>query len=85
MSKWEELLDNFDPNEGMNKMQKFKITIEEIVSQEFEIEAGSLEEAMELAEEQYNDGKLVLEPGNLVSKQMMGEDEDGYCTEWCEF
>lgn len=66
-------------------MKKFKITIEETVSQEFEIEATSLEEAMELAEEQYNNGELVLEPGDVVCKQMQGEDEDGYCTEWCEF
>ena len=85
MNKWEELLDNFNPNEGVNKMQKFKITIEETVSQDFEIEATSLEEAMDIAEQQYNDGKLVLEPGNLVCKQMQGIDEDGYCTEWCEF
>ena len=66
-------------------MEKFKITIEETVSQDFEIEAASLEEAMELAEQQYNDGKLVIEQGNLVCKQMMGEDENGYCTDWCEF
>jgi hypothetical protein len=85
MNKWEELLEKFNPNEGVNEMKKFKITIEETVSQEFEIEATSLEEAMELAEEQYNNGELVLEPGNLVCKQMQGEDENGYCTEWCEF
>ena len=85
MNKWEELLNNFNPNEGVNEMKKFKITIEETVSQEFEIEATSLEEAMDTAEQQYNNGELVLEPGNLVCKQMMGEDEDGYCTEWCEF
>lgn len=66
-------------------MKKFKITIEEMISQDFEIEATSLEEAMELAEQQYNDGELVLEPGNLVCKQMQGQDENGVYTDWCEF
>ena len=67
-------------------MKKFKIVIEEMVSEEFEIEAETLEEAMEIAEEQYNNGTIVLEPGNLVAKQMMVEDVDtGECTEWTEF
>lgn len=67
-------------------MKKFKIVIEEMVSEEFEIEAETLEEAMEIAEEQYNNGTIVLEPGNLVAKQMMAEDVDtGECTEWTEF
>ena len=67
-------------------MKKFKIVIEEMVSEEFEIEAETLEEAMDIAEEQYNNGTIVLEPGNLVSKQMMVEDVDtGECTEWTEF
>ena len=85
MNKWEESLEKFNPNEGVNEMKKFKITIEETVSEDFEIEATSLEEAMDIAEEQYNNGKLVLECGNVVCKQMQGEDEDGYCTDWCEF
>lgn len=67
-------------------MKKFRITIEEIVSEQFEIEAETLEEAMEIAEEEYNEGLLVLEPGTLVAKQMAGTDPDtGDCTEWTEF
>lgn len=67
-------------------MKKFKITIEEMVSQVFEVKANSLEEAMEIAEEKYNDGEFVLEPGELVCKQMMGEDpKTGEATEWIEF
>jgi hypothetical protein len=67
-------------------MKKFTITIEEMVSEDFEIEAETMEEAMDIAEEMYNNGDIVLEPGNLVSKQMMGEDtETGECTEWSEF
>lgn len=67
-------------------MKKYIIAIEEMISEQFEIEADTLEEAMEIAEEQYNKGILVLEPGNLVSKQMCGTDPDtGDCTEWTEF
>lgn len=67
-------------------MKTFKITIEETVSETFDIEAETMEEAMEIAEEQYDEGSLVLEPGNLVAKQMMAEDEEsGESTEWTEF
>ena len=64
----------------------FKITIEEQVSETFEIMATNMDEAMEIAEEQYNNGTIVLEPGNLIAKLMMAEDEEtGECTEWTEF
>ena len=64
----------------------FKVTIEEHVSETFEIEATDIEEAMEIAEEQYDNGTIVLEPGNLTAKLMMVEDEEtGECTEWDEF
>lgn len=67
-------------------MKKFIITIEEMVSEDFEIEAETMEEAMEIAEERYNNGDIMLEPGNLVAKQMMGYDEEeDECTEWTEF
>lgn len=64
---------------------QFKITIEEMVSQSFNVEASTMEEAMEIAEAKYKSGEFVLEPGNLVAKQMMGEDDKGNCTEWTEF
>lgn len=67
-------------------MKKFIIAIEEIVSEQFEIEAETMEEAMEIAEDQYKKGILVLEPGTLVAKQMCGTDPStGDCTEWSEF
>lgn len=66
-------------------MKTFKITIEEMISQTFYVEATSLEEALEIAEHNYKTGKFVLAPGNLVCKQICGEDEDGHCTEWYEF
>ena len=67
-------------------MKIFKITIEETVSETFDIKAETMEAAMEIAEENYNNGDLVLEPGNLVAKQMMAEDEENNeVTEWVEF
>ena len=67
-------------------MKTFNIIIEETVSEAFKIKAETLEEAMEIAEEKYYSGKLVLSPGEVVTKQMMGEDlTTGDCTEWTEF
>ena len=65
--------------------KKFKITIEEHISQSFEVEATDIEEAMEIAERGYNNGFLVVEDPTLVAKQMMAEDENGETTEWVEF
>lgn len=67
-------------------MKTFKITIEETISQAFNIEAETMEEAMEKAERDYNDGYLVVVNGNLTYTQMMAEDEEsGEMTEWVEF
>ncbi len=65
---------------------KFIVTIEEMVSQDFEVEADDVGEALALAEEHYRNGKFVLEPGNLVAKQMCVCDKNGgNCTEWVLF
>lgn len=67
-------------------MKIFKITIEESISQSFDIKAETIEEAMEIAERDYNDGYLVVDNGDLVAKQMMAEDEEeNEVTEWIEF
>lgn len=67
-------------------MQKFKITIEEHISDTFEVEANDIGEAMEIAQEKYRKGEFVLEPGKVTAKLMTAEDEDGEeCTEWKEF
>ena len=67
-------------------MKKFIITIEEHISQAFEIEANDMEEAMELAEKKYHDSDIVLEMAEVNAKLMMAEDElTGECTEWTEF
>lgn len=64
---------------------KFTIVIEEMVSDAFEIEAVDAEEAMMIAEEQYNRGEIVLTPGHLVAKQMSIISPDNEATEWIEF
>ena len=56
-----------------------------MISQTFNVEANSLEEALEIAERNYKTGKFVLATGNLVCKQICGEDENGHCTGWYEF
>lgn len=66
-------------------MKKFAITIEEMVSQEFDVEAETAEEAMEIAEEKYKSGEFVLEPGGLTCKQMAITSPDDEATEWTVF
>lgn len=56
---------------------RYTVLIEEVVSQEFAVEALSPEEALRLAKDQYSKGKIVLEPGNLeqVSMKIVGDAE----------
>ena len=54
----------------MSEKKKFIVTIEEMVSEDFEIIAENEEKAEKIATEKYNNGEFVLEPGNLVAKQM---------------
>ena len=64
---------------------KFVICIEEMVSENFTVEAKDAEEAMLIAEEKYKKGEFVLEPGTLVAKQMCVWEPEGERTEWVEF
>ncbi len=66
-------------------MKKYIITIEEMISENFEIEAETAEEAMDIAEHKYNIGEFVLAPGNLVAKQMAITEPNNAATEWTEF
>ena len=67
-------------------MKKFKVTIEETVSDEFEVTAENAVQAYKSAQEKYRQGKIVLEPGNLTAKQMMITDaKDRKVLEWTEF
>lgn len=48
----------------------FKVTIEETVSETYDIEASSMEEAREIAINKYRNCEIVLEPGILISKRI---------------
>lgn len=67
--------------------QKFIIDIEEMIVQSFEVEAESMEEAMEIAEEKYWKGEFVLEAdADVAARQMRASTEDFMeQTEWTEF
>ncbi len=49
---------------------RYKINIQETVSEVFDIEASSEQEAIEIAEKMYKSGGIVLEPGNLLSVEI---------------
>ena len=66
-------------------MKKYIITIEEMISKNFEVEANTIEEAMEVAEHRYRIGEYIIAPGNLVTKQMAVTSPDNELTEWTEF
>ena len=66
-------------------MKTFRITIEETVSDIFEIMAESVTEAEQIAMRKYKSGEIVLEPGYLISKQMQIKDEKDNSTDWMEF
>ena len=63
---------------------KITVTIEEHISQAFEVEADTIEKAMEIAEDKYRSGEFVLENPCVTKKLMMAED-DYEVTLWEEF
>ncbi|MCD7778862.1 MAG: DpnD/PcfM family protein [Clostridiales bacterium] len=65
---------------------KYIVTIEEIISQNFEVQANAMKTALEIAAQKYKNGNFVLEPGNLVCKQICAKSLDGTeNVDWCEF
>lgn len=69
-----------------NYKRVFKVTIEEHISQTFEVEAGTIEEAMQIAEQKYDDGEFVVDAFNAPTARLMSADDgNGDCTEWVEF
>ena len=64
-------------------MKKFKVIIEETVSQEFEVEAEDFESAEDIATAKYYEGEFVLEPGEVNYRQMsIIDDETKEQTSW---
>lgn len=64
---------------------KIKVTIEEHIGQEFEVEADTIEEAMQIAEQKYYDGEFVVDAFNAPNAKLMMADDGQYQTEWEEF
>ena len=67
--------------------QKFIIDIEEMIVQSFEVEAETMEEAMEIAEKKYWNNEFVVGPhADVAARQMRAFTEDfSEETEWTEF
>ena len=72
--------------------KKFKITIEEHISQAFEVEATDISEAMEMAKQKYEDGEFVIDAFNAPTARLMmaeyeavEDNEHDEQTEWEEF
>ena len=63
---------------------KITVTIEEHISQDFEVEADTLEEAMQIAEDKYRSGEFVLDDPCVTARLMMAEN-NYEATEWEEF
>ena len=61
---------------------KVRVTIEEIISQKFEVEVSSLDNAYDEVRQMYKDGKLVLENPSLTEANVMIPDEYGEETDW---
>ena len=80
---WDEHLKNVDENHARTK--KIKVIIEEHISQEFEVEAYDIEEAMEIAERMYYDGEFVVDAFNAPTAKLMCADDGENQSEWTEF
>ena len=68
-----------------DRMKKFTVVIEETVSKEFEVLAENEEQALNNAKEKYYNCEFVLDPGDLVYKQMSVINQDKETSEWFEF
>ena len=64
-------------------MKTFKIHIEETICDTFTVEAETMEEAMEIAEEKYVEGEFVIMPQAPNCTMMMAEcRETKEATDW---
>lgn len=63
---------------------KTKVIIEEVISQEFEVEVSSLDNAYDEVRQMYRDGKLVVDDPKLTQANVMIPDENGEETDWSD-
>ena len=65
--------------------KNYIVTIEETISQEFDIEAESLDEALEIARKKYYDGEIVVYPESPIYVEAYARTEDRFeATSWRE-
>ena len=63
---------------------KFIVTIEETVSQDFEIEAENREDAFQKMREKYKKQECVLEPGSFLEAKMLIRKNFEEFSEWID-
>ena len=66
-------------------MRKYHVVIEETISETFEIEASSEDDAISGAIQEYNAGNFVVYSDNVEHRQISIIGDDGEFTEWIEF
>ena len=64
---------------------KYRVVIEETISEEFEIEATSEEDATSKAIQEYNAGNFVVGSDNVESRQSSVIGKDGELRDWIMF
>lgn len=66
-------------------MRKFHVVIEETISETFEIEATSEEDAVSKAIREYKAGNFVVGSDNVEGRQISVVGKDGEFTNWITF
>ncbi len=64
---------------------KYTVTIEETVVKDFEVEAESMERAIDAAIINYKSGEFVLDPGEVIHKQIRAFYHSQKDSVWREF
>ena len=60
----------------MTNKKLFQITIEETISEHFEVYAPNIDEAIQMAEDKYDKAEFMLSPGNITSRKIFAVDKD---------
>jgi len=66
-------------------LKRFIVTVEETISEDFEVYAENENEAFEITKNNYRNGTFVLQPGNVTFRQMTLMDEKEENATWRPF
>lgn len=66
-------------------MKNYTKIIEETVAEQFKVSANDAEEALKIAEERYKKCDFVLEPGEVIYKQISVVEPKNEVNEWIEY